>query len=391
MHDFKEHFPVLTNSGVRYFDYAATTPMPSVVMAEWTWYQSEVGVSPGKGVGRLSRKALTTYEESEATLRRFFGVRKEDSLIYGKNVTEMVNVISRAVEELVRPMEAIVVGPYEHHSNVLPWKYLAKRKGALFFEIPVGLDGSVDYRYLERIPAKIRILAYSSVANANGFRFDIDRASMYLPGDALVFEDASQAVAHEAVRRKDRVSGVFLSSHKMYGPKGIAGLVVDSDLMDEMTPILLGGGMVDFHGFLDKWKSGAMAFMAGTYDIGLLCAWARACRFVMEIGGYELIARQDIVIRDVVVSNLARMSGYRVLSDEQSASLVSFVHRRMHAHDVASFLGERDLVVRSGNLCATSAIRRLGVHALTRVSFGLGVAEDDVSALLEALLKLNEM
>ena len=193
MNGAKRHFPVLVNSGVHYFDYAATTPMADVAISEWVRYQSEVGVSLGKGVGRLSRKAMNVFESSEGVLRSFFNVSGADSIIYGKNVTELINVLSRSVENLVKPMEAILVGPYEHHSNVLPWKYLAKRRGALFFELPINGDGMVDYEYIEHIPAKIRILSFSSLANSNGFRFDIERAVRYLPKDTLVFQQQTEA------------------------------------------------------------------------------------------------------------------------------------------------------------------------------------------------------
>lgn len=390
MGSFKAHFPVLTNSGVHYFDYAATTPMLDVVMSEWVRYQSEVGVSLGKGEGRLSRKAMEVFESSEDTLRSFFRICGGDSIVYGKNVTELVNVLSRSVENRIQPMEAILVGPYEHHSNVLPWKYLAKRRGALFFELPVDGTGAVDYEYIGNIPAKIRILSFSSVANSNGFKFDVARALRYLPEDVLVFEDASQAVAHESVKREDRVSCVFLSSHKMYGPKNIAGAVVGPALLDQMEPVFLGGGMVDYHGFVDKWKPGDKAFMAGTHDVGLIAAWARACRFMSEVS-YERIANWERGVRDAILAEMDGMGCYRLISSVQSSSLISFVHRRIHAHDVASFLGDRDIVVRSGNLCATGAIRKLGIHALTRISLGIGIDSSDVDALLDSLRELGRM
>ena len=390
MNAAKRHFPVLVNSGVHYFDYAATTPMADVVISEWVRYQSEVGVSLGKGVGRLSRKAMNVFESSEGVLRSFFNVSGADSIIYGKNVTELINVLSRSVENLVKPMEAILVGPYEHHSNVLPWKYLAKRRGALFFELPINGDGMVDYEYIEHIPAKIRILSFSSLANSNGFRFDIERAVRYLPKDTLVFQDASQSVAHETVRMGDRISCVFISSHKMYGPKNIAGAIVQSGLINQMTPITLGGGMIDYHGFVDKWKPGAWAFMAGTHDIGLMAAWAQACRFVKEVT-YESIESREKRLHDDIVAEMEKMGCYTILSHDHSPSIISFVHRRIHAHDIASFLGESDIVVRAGNLCATGAIRRMGIHALTRISLGLGIESSDLDRLLELLGELGRM
>jgi len=390
MDSLKSRFPVLVNSGVHYFDYAATTPMPDEVIAEWLQYQREVGVSLGKGAGRLSRKASEVFESSEEVLRSFFGVHDEDSVVYGKNVTELVNVLSHSVESQVRPMEAILVGPYEHHSNVLPWKYLAKRVGALYFELPTDNSGSVDYEYIRRIPAKVRILAFSSVSNSNGFRFDIRRAAEYLPKETMVFEDASQSVAHEYISFDERVSCVFLSSHKMYGPKNIAGAVVRPGLLERMVPVVLGGGMIDYHGFHDKWKLGASAFMAGTHDIGLIAAWARACHFVNEVT-YEGIVQREKAAHDAIVEEMSGMECYKMVSASHVSSLISFVHQQIHAHDIASFLGDQDVVVRSGNLCATGAIRRMGIHALTRISLGIGIDSHDMDVLLDSLRDLGEM
>lgn len=385
---YRGRFPLLSKSNVHYFDYAATSPIPDVVIAEWVRYQSEVGVFVGKGGGVLSRSAERKFFEAENTLRDFFSAGHDDYLIYGKNVTELINILALSLRSHIRPMDVIMVGPYEHHSNHLPWKYLAKERNAIFLELPIGKDGEPDYGYIASIPGELRIFSFSAISNANGFHFDIDKALEYLPKDCLIFEDDSQLVAHQRLCRRDRVMCRLVPSHKMYGPKNIAGALIRPELFCMLEPVLLGGGMVDYSGFRDTWKQGASSFLAGTYDIGLIAAWAAACNFMTDIS-FPHIEKWENYIGNKIENFLNGNSGFHNLAFAGDGALFSFVHERIHAHDIAHFLSERGIIVRAGHLCATGTMRKSDVHAITRISIGMGVDDNDVDTLLQAMEELN--
>jgi len=386
---YKSFFPLLRHSPIHYFDYAATCPMPDIVIEEWFKYQTDIGVFVGKGGGILSRLAEKKFSDSETTLRNFFSAAPSDSFIYGKNVTELINIMALSLDSVIQPMDVILVSSYEHHSNYLPWKYLAKRKNALFFELPIDKDGNPDYEYISLIPGKIKIFAFSAVSNSNGIVCDIEKVLCYLPTECIIFEDDSQIVAHRKLYRNERVQCRFLPSHKMYGPKNIAGALIQKNLLERLEPVLLGGGMIDYSGFQDTWKPGAAAFLAGTYDIGLIAAWSAACRFLDDIS-FSCIECHEKKIEGVLRAFLDNNSGFFNLASEKSQSLFSVVHRKFHAHDIAHILAEDNIIVRSGHLCATGTMRKAEIHAITRISIGLGVDNFDFEALLNILEKINE-
>lgn len=369
---------------VDYFDYAATTFMPERVINKWVDYQSNVGIYYGKGNNDLADRAYKTLMESERILFDHFGVSGEYGLIYGKNVTEIVNIIAISLREHIRPMDIILVGPYEHHSNILPWKYLAKSTGALFIEMPLTIDDEIDWNYLEKISKNIKLVAVSSTSNTNGYKVDIKRICDIFT-DSLIFVDESQTEAHSPIYCDNRITAHFLSSHKMYGPKNIAGAFVRRDFIDSIEPVLLGGGMVETVALEDTWKKSEKKFEAGTTDIGLISAWAEACLFVREVG-FDTISKIDEYCFSKIYETLSNIPGVRIVSKvDQCKSLISFVSDKKHAHDIEHMLANSNIIIRSGNMCAQPSIRKMNEFAINRLSYGIGVTKASLERLCEKL------
>ncbi len=376
------------NNELHYFDCAATTFMSKEVMDKWIEVNTLSGVSLGRGNSVLAKRASKYFDESNKRILDFFGLYKNYYNVYAKNVTEAINLVALGLENYLKPLDIIVVGPFEHHSNYLPWKYLAKRTGALFFELPLDKEGNVDYDYLKRYKDRIKIVSVSSVSNSFGFKLNINKICKNISDNTLLLVDESQIVAHEKINTNNKIGVHFLPSHKMYGPKGIASACIRKDLINIINPSIVGGGMVDNVSYEDTWLLNEKKFMAGTFDVSLVSAWASACDFLIN-NDYLNQSKTNEYYNKIIKT--LKDNNYIIISNNDCAKyIISFIHPNIHAHDVSEYLSEKNIIIRSGNLCSQNSIRKIEVNAINRISLGIDTNYDDVEALCEELRRLSK-
>jgi cysteine desulfurase/selenocysteine lyase len=390
--EYKKEFGFSSdNPGISYFDYAATSLTPKSVLESYSYYSNNVGVSINRGSTQTHKKANLIFHNALENIVNFFSAEREYKLLFGKNTTELINLMAYSVEHKIMPLDYILIGPYEHHSNYLPWKHLANRANAIFVEIPVMADGNPDYEYIDKIAPFIKVISISAVSNTNGFVANINRLLEKVSEDALVMLDAAQVVAHDRLILHDKISCVFLSSHKMYGLKSISGALVKNAFLQCLRPVLLGGGMIDSIGLTDIWMPDEKKFTAGTLDVAAAVAWSTACNFIKNIG-YDEISMKEKYIYDEVYKKLNSIERVKIIEQRGNSafSLISFVHDDIHAHDVSDFFDRRNIIIRSGNLCSQNSLRRYGYNALSRISFGIGVTSRCLDKLLDAIDALDK-
>lgn len=383
--NFKSVIPTLKDTNIHYFDYAATTFMPEQVMDKWREINCNSGVFISRGNSSLTQKAELELFNAEECFHKFFNLSDEYDFIYSKNVTESINVLALSLMDLVHTPDIILVGPYEHHSNYLPWKHLAKKTGALFCEMPVDIFGNPDYSFIEKNKKRIKILSLSCVSNSFGYLFDIEKVCNIIDENTLLFIDQSQVTAHMPMITNKKISAHFIASHKMYGPKNIASIAIKKELLDKLPPIFLGGGMVETVGFKDTWLNDRRKFLAGTMDIGLIGAWAEACKFISDIS-YSKIQQINKKHSQEILEILKKYNFNHVCIDNQCVDyVISFTHNDIHAHDINDFFAKNNVVIRSGNLCSQNALRKIKSYAINRISLGIGVDSQDIQKLDEVI------
>lgn len=389
MKDRKQDFGVFRNNAdITYLDYAATTFMPDQVIKSWVDYQQNTGVGCYRGDGILSETAQAEYVSSKSKILKFFDAEENYALVFGKNATECLNLMAYSLRSEISQGDIILMGPYEHHSNILPWEKVAKLTGACLVQLPLFENGEVNYNFFDLLDKKrIKIISMSSVSNVNAYALDmLWFKKMKMECNAFTILDVSQAAGHSKVSCKNiNADAYVMSAHKMYGPKNIGAAIVKKERLESMEPFLLGGGMVwNSLGACPKWHSGARKFEAGTFDVGLVKAWAEACNYLKEIG-MNSVCESDRRIWAYVKSRMKEDYFTIVPGGNENASIVSFTMENLHPHDVAEIAAKNYFEIRTGHMCAQGVLDNLGFKSLCRLSWGIGSDIEDIESFVSLI------
>lgn len=387
----KNDFPVLRhNQNISYLDYAATSFMPDAVLNARAEYDTTIGVSINRGIGVLSQRAERIFEDSTLTIKDFWNAADYE-LIYTKNATESLNLLAESLSANVGVGDIILLSEYEHHSNLLPWKRIAKRKDACIVLLPIMPDGELDYSLLDILPKeRVKIVSLNMLSNVTGYRLDTDRIKKYVSGTNIFWIlDVSQAVGHIQLDFMMISADAFcMSAHKMYGPKNIGGCLVNRNKLHLLAPFMLGGGMVwNTLGGELEWRPGASKFEAGTFDISLVASWGRACTYIKQIGFSEIKTHED-ALYDLFLSAFANDSRVNILpSGPGKKSLCSFEIEKCHPHDIATAFLKKNIEIRTGHMCSQTTLQAFGRNSVCRISWGIGTETRDLESVISNIKK----
>jgi len=389
MRNRRTDFSVFRNNGcIIYLDYAATTFMPDAVINSWTDYHQTVGVGYDRGDGVLSETAQKEYERAKEKILTFFDTMGEYDIAFGKNATECLNLLAHSVKKILNPGDIILLGPYEHHSNILPWKETARQTGACLVQLPLLENGDINYNFILGIDInRIKVVSLSVVSNVNSHLINIEWFNKLISViDTFSILDVSQAVGHKKLSfYKINADAYVMSAHKMYGPKNIGAAVIRKKRIDRMSPYILGGGMVwNSLGAIPRWHNGARKFAAGTFDVGLIKAWSEACNYLTNIG-MNNICCSDKEIWEYTKSRL-RGSRIRIVpGGDEFSSICSFSIDGLHPHDVAEIAVAHNFEIRTGHMCSQTTLNNFGLTSICRISWGIGSDKEDVEMFIRLL------
>jgi cysteine desulfurase/selenocysteine lyase len=399
-------FPILQRQvhGKRlvYLDNAATAQKPRPVIQAMVNYYEQHNANVHRGVHTLGDESTKLFHQSRKTVADFFNA-EVDELIIVRNTTEASNQVAYTWgESSINEGDVIVATEMEHHSNIVPWQQLAKRKKAQLDFIPVDAEGRLDWvKWLATVtyPAnRIKLLALSHVSNTLGTLNPISEIVAAVKAkapDVKIFIDGAQAAPHLSVDFKNLdVDFYAVSAHKMLGPMGIGALLVKRDVVKNLPPFLFGGGMInevclDETSFAEDLEE---RFTAGTPDVASLVGWAAACDYLKKISMHRLLDHD----RELVQYTLDRLSAFpqiKIIGPTDSVSdrvgSVAFMYEGVHAHDLGQVLDSEGVAVRSGHHCTMPLHEKFGWTASTRVSFQLYNTTEDIDVLVEALKKIK--
>ena len=396
--DLKKDFPILNERSITYLDSGATTQKPVQVINAIDEYYKTTNANVHRGAYSLSVEATAKYEAAREKVARFINSPSAEQVIFSKNATESLNLIaySYGMEKLKKDDE-IFLSIMEHHSNLVPWQKVAKTTGAKLNYMYINDEFEISDEEIEnKITDRTKIVGITHVSNVLGTINNIKKIikQAHKKG-AIVIVDASQSIPHMKIDVQDLdCDFLVFSGHKMLAPLGIGVLYGKKQLLNEMTPFLMGGDMIEYvYEQETTFAPLPNKFEAGTQNIEGVIGLAAAIDYIENIG-YEKIAQ----IEDEVVSyareelsKLDFLELYLTPNKQNHSSVISFNIKGVHPHDVASILDTYGVCVRSGNHFAQPLMRYLGIDSTCRASFYLYNTKEDVDKLVEALKKAYEM
>lgn len=381
-----------------YLDNAASSQMPRQVMQAMQEFELDRRANIHRGVHARSQQATDAHEAARATLAAYLGADATHELVFGSGTTDALNQVAFGLSDdtdgqpWLRPGDEIIVTALEHHANLLPWRRAARRSGARLRVLMPQRDGTLATAALaELLGPRTRVLALTACANATGYRppYEAMMALAHQAG-ALTVLDAAQAAAHEMAPL--RVLGcdfLALSGHKMHGPMGIGVLAGRREALERLTPLRVGGDMVEQVGLDDvRWAPLPARLEGGTPNVAGAVGLAAAAGYLQAHSRAALDAHVA-ALRAQAVAGLTALPGVRVI--EGGGAIVAFVAEGAHPHDIGTVLDGAGVAVRTGFHCAQPLHDHLGLGPTTRASFALYNTADDVAALVEGVAQALEM
>lgn len=396
--NFKDEFPILQERKISYLDSGATTQKPQCVINAIESYYKECNANPHRGAYSLSIEATEKYENTREKIAKFINARNREEIIFSKNATESLNLIaySYGLDNLKKDDE-VVLSIMEHHSNLVPWQYVTKKTNSKLKFMYINKDYELSKEEIEsKITDKTKVVGITHVSNALGTINNVKEIIKYAhKKGAVVIVDASQSIPHMKIDVQDLDADFLVfSGHKMFAPLGIGVLYGKKELLNKMTPFLMGGDMIEYvYEQNTTFAPLPNKFEAGTQNVEGVIGLGAAIDYIEKIG-YKEIQNVEEAITKYAVNELSKLDFlelYITPHSENHSSVISFNIKGVHPHDVASILDSNGVCVRSGNHCAQPLLRCLGMDSTCRASFSIYNTKEDVDNLVEALKKAYKM
>ena len=396
--NFKDEFPILQERKISYLDSGATTQKPQCVIDAIESYYKECNANPHRGAYSLSIEATEKYESTREKIAKFINARNREEIIFSKNATESLNLIaySYGLDNLKKDDE-VVLSIMEHHSNLVPWQYVTKKTNSKLKFMYINKDYELSKEEIEsKITDKTKVVGITHVSNVLGTINNVKEIIKYAhKKGAVVIVDASQSIPHMKIDVQDLDADFLVfSGHKMFAPLGIGVLYGKKELLNKMTPFLMGGDMIEYvYEQNTTFAPLPNKFEAGTQNVEGVIGLGAAIDYIEKIG-YKEIQNVEEAITKYAVNELSKLDFLEIYITphlKNHSSVISFNIKGVHPHDVASILDSNGVCVRSGNHCAQPLLRYLGMDSTCRASFSIYNTKEDVDNLVEALKKAYKM
>ena len=403
---YKKDFPILART-VRggnplvYLDSGATSQKPEqVISAEGDFYRKH-NAAVHRGAHLLAEEASAAYESARENISSFIGAKAEET-IFTKSATESINAIAYSFGNsdsssklFLTEGDEIVVSEMEHHANLIPWQQLAKRTGAKLRWFEVTEEGRLDLSNLSSlINSKTKIVTITHQSNVLGSITPLKPITEAARAvGALIVLDACQSVPHFKVDVKELdVDFIMFSGHKMLGPTGVGILWGRESLLNEMSPFLFGGSMIDSVTMTDAtWAQLPQKFEAGVPNMAQAVGLSAAVDYLNKVG-MNNVHQHEIALTKQTLDGLSQIQGVKIIGPvdiKDRGGVVSFTIDGVHPHDVGQYLDQHGIAVRTGHHCAWPLMRKLNLVGTTRASFHLYNTPDDVNKLLSAVSQVQ--
>jgi cysteine desulfurase/selenocysteine lyase len=394
VNDIRRDFPILEERvhGKRlvWLDNAATTQKPQAVIDRLVHYYSHEYSNVHRGAHELAARSTDAYESAREKVQRFLGAGSPEEIVFVRGTTEAINLVAASYGgKFLGEGDEIVLSTLEHHSNIVPWQFLAQRVGAAIRVVPVTDRGEVLLSDFERtLTTKTKFVSLTHVSNALGTILPVrEMIQIAHRRGAKVLIDGAQAVSHFPVNVQELDADFYaLSGHKLFAPSAIGALYGKKALLDEMPPWQGGGNMIQRVTFENStFADPPQRFEAGTAALGPAVGLGAAVDYLERIGMQNVAAHERSLLA-YATEALSRIPGVKLIGTApEKAGVVSFITDKIPAEEMGKILDEDGIAVRAGHHCAQPTMDRFGLEATVRPSLALYNTRGEIDQLERAV------
>jgi cysteine desulfurase/selenocysteine lyase len=407
-YEIREDFPILkrkiNNYPLIYFDNAATSQKPKQVIDAIKDFYENHNANVHRAVHTLSQEASELYENAHEEIAKFINAKGVEEIVFVRGTTEAINLVAYAwgFNNLTKGDE-VIISLMEHHSNMVPWELLSKMKGFSLKYVEVNADGTLKYEDFERkISERTKIVCISHVSNFSGVINDVRKlAKIAHEHEALILVDGAQSVPHLPVNVKDLdMDFLAFSGHKMLGPTGIGVLYGRREIFEKMEPFQGGGEMIREVSFNPKtqrcsitWNELPWKFEAGTPNICGGIGLMEAVKYLERIG-MENVKRHEAMLTEYAMTRMKECKKVKIYGPKDlsvKCGIIPFDIEGLSSHDVALFLDNYGIMVRSGFHCAQPLHQIFKLKSSVRASFYVYNTREEIDRFVEVLKEIEHI
>jgi len=395
----KEEFPIfnkeIDGKKITYLDSAASAQKPKCVIESIKQTYENNYANVHRGIYKLSQIATEKYEEARSKVAKFINADSIEEIIFTRGATEGINLIASCLaNKIIKADDEIMISTLEHHSNIIPWQIAAKKTGAKIIEVKPDQDGNVFIEEIKKlISNKTKVIALPHVTNSIGSILAIEEICEEAKKFGIITViDGCQATPHISVNVKKIGADFYVfSGHKLYGPSGIGVLYGRKDMLDTLDPYQTGGEMIDYVSIQEStYTNLPNKFEAGTPNIVGAIGLGKAIDFVSEIG-MDTIKDHSKNITNYLFEEFKKIDFIEIIGNPKDRlSIVSFLVKGSHPHDVALLLDNRGIAIRAGHHCAQPAMRHFKVETTLRASVGIYNNYDEIDFFISNLKQITK-
>ncbi|MET7253318.1 cysteine desulfurase [Dyadobacter fermentans] len=396
----RNDFPILNEvvngKQLVYFDNAATTQKPRLVLDALSGYYEHYNANIHRGIHHLAEKATSAFEQSRKRLQAFLNAEHSEEIIFTYGTTDGINLVASAYgRKFLKEGDEVIISTMEHHSNIVPWQMLCEEKGCILKVIPINDAGELLMdEYEKLLTERTKFVSVVHVSNALGTINPIKEiiAKAHAVG-AKVLIDGAQASSHIEIDVQELDCDFYsLSLHKIYGPTGMGILYGKRDLLNAMPPYRGGGEMIKEVTFAKTtYNELPYKFEAGTPNIADVVAAKFALDYVDALGKPNIAAYENELLA-YATEAVKEIEGLRIIGQaKEKVSVLSFVIEGIHHQDIGVLLDQQGIAVRTGHHCTQPLMNRFGITGTSRASFAVYNTTEEIDKLIQGLHKVKRM
>lgn len=395
----RRDFPILQRKvhgkPLIWLDSAATSQKPQAVIDRVSWFYEHENSNIHRGTHTLATEASAAYEGARAKVAAFLGADSPQEIVFVRGTTEGLNLLAAIfTENLLRPGDEIVLTEAEHHANIVPWQFAAKRAGAVIRVAPVDDNGEIILEeYARLLGPRTRIVSITHISNALGTVMPIhEMTGMAKRHGATVVIDGAQGVPHRRVDVQAIGCDFYVfSGHKLFGPSGIGAVYGRKELWEQMPPWQGGGGMIQHVTFAKStFTRPPRRFEAGTPSLASTVGLGTAIDYLNGIG-LDAIEQYETSLLDYALEGIRSVNRLRVIGmPRDRGGVISFVMDGIPDLQVAKMLDAEGIAVRTGHHCAQPILARFGLESSVRPSFAFYNTRAEADVLIETLRRISQ-